>query len=194
MWRTPWPPWRPVRSTRFRPGQWPTVWPPAFVPGRMERYTSADGQICVIVDYSHNGMSLETALRSLRREYPGRELTVLFGCTGGKGLDRREGMGRAAGELADRILLTEDDPRPRGGRGYLPGRGPLYRRPGQGTTPWSPTGSVRWSGPFCRPPARRWCSWQARGARCSRRERTAPSPVCPTGSWPAGPLARYDGT
>jgi UDP-N-acetylmuramyl-tripeptide synthetase len=84
----------------------------AFVPGRMERYTSADGKICVIVDYSHNGMSLETALRSVRREYPGRELTVLFGCTGGKGLDRREGMGRAAGELADRILLTEDDPGP----------------------------------------------------------------------------------
>ena len=29
---------------------------------------------------------------------PGRELTVLFGCTGGKGIDRREGMGNAAGE------------------------------------------------------------------------------------------------
>ena len=84
----------------------------AFVPGRMEHYQSADGQISVIVDYSHNGMSLENALRSVRREYPGRELTVLFGCTGGKGLDRREGMGSAAGALADRIILTEDDPGP----------------------------------------------------------------------------------
>lgn len=84
----------------------------AFVPGRMEHYQSADGQISVIVDYSHNGMSLETALRSVRREYPGRQLTVLFGCTGGKGIDRREGMGGAAGALADRILLTEDDPGP----------------------------------------------------------------------------------
>lgn len=84
----------------------------AFVPGRMEHYASADGQISVIVDYSHNGMSLENALRSVRAEYPGRELTVLFGCTGGKGIDRREGMGNAAGALADRVILTEDDPGP----------------------------------------------------------------------------------
>ena len=84
----------------------------AFVPGRMEHYQSADGQISVLVDYAHNGMSLENALRSVRAEYPDRELTVLFGCTGGKGIDRREGMGNAAGRWADRILLTEDDPGP----------------------------------------------------------------------------------
>lgn len=84
----------------------------AFVPGRMEHYRSADGQMSVIVDYAHNGMSLEALLRSARLEFPGRQLTVLFGCTGGKGLDRREGMGKAAGALADRILLTEDDPGP----------------------------------------------------------------------------------
>ena len=84
----------------------------AFVPGRMEHYVSRDGEISVIVDYSHNGMSLQNALRSVRTEYPGRELTVLFGCTGGKGIDRREGMGNAAGMWADRIILTEDDPGP----------------------------------------------------------------------------------
>ena len=84
----------------------------AFVPGRMEHYVSADGLLSVIVDYSHNGMSLQNALRSVKAEYPGRELTVLFGCTGGKGIDRREGMGNAAGEWADRIILTEDDPGP----------------------------------------------------------------------------------
>lgn len=84
----------------------------AFVPGRMEQYQSKDGQLTVIVDYAHNGMSLETALASIRKEYPNREVTVLFGCTGGKGLDRREGMGRAAANLADRIILTEDDPGP----------------------------------------------------------------------------------
>lgn len=82
----------------------------AFVPGRMEHYESADGQVSAIVDYAHNGMSLEALLRSARAEYPGRELTVLFGCTGDKGIDRRAGMGTAAGQYADRILLTEDDP------------------------------------------------------------------------------------
>lgn len=84
----------------------------AFVPGRMEHYASADGQISVIVDYSHNGMSLQNALRSVRAEYPDRQVTVMFGCTGGKGIDRREGMGNAAGEFAHRVILTEDDPGP----------------------------------------------------------------------------------
>ncbi|HWS43629.1 MAG TPA: UDP-N-acetylmuramoyl-L-alanyl-D-glutamate--2,6-diaminopimelate ligase [Pseudoflavonifractor sp.] len=84
----------------------------AAVPGRMETYTSADGALSVIVDYAHNGMSLEALLSSVRAEYPLRQLTVLFGCTGGKGLDRREGMGHAAGRWADRIFLTEDDPGP----------------------------------------------------------------------------------
>lgn len=82
----------------------------ASVPGRMETYHSREGDLTVIVDYAHNGMALEAVLSSVRREYAERQLTVLFGCTGGKGLDRREGMGNAAGKWADRILLTEDDP------------------------------------------------------------------------------------
>ena len=84
----------------------------AAVPGRMETFNTPDGKLTVIVDYAHNGMSLEALLSSVRREFPGRQLTVLFGCTGGKGLDRREGMGQAAGRWADRIILTEDDPGP----------------------------------------------------------------------------------
>lgn len=82
----------------------------AAVPGRMETYHSDLGGLTAIVDYAHNGMSLETLLSSARKEYPGRRLTVVFGCTGGKGLDRREGMAHAAGRWADRIILTEDDP------------------------------------------------------------------------------------
>jgi len=82
------------------------------VPGRMETYHSTGGDLAVIVDYAHNGMSLEALLSSVRREYPGREVTVVFGCTGGKGLDRRAGMAGAAARWADRIILTEDDPGP----------------------------------------------------------------------------------
>lgn len=82
----------------------------AHVPGRMETY-SAGGK-SVIVDYAHNGMALEALLRAVRADYPGSPLTLVFGCTGGKGLDRREGMGKAAGEYADAIILTEDDPGP----------------------------------------------------------------------------------
>lgn len=82
----------------------------AAAPGRMEHYAAAGGELSVIVDYAHNGMSLTALLKTARAEFPGRELTVMFGCTGDKGLDRREGMGTAAGQYADRILLTEDDP------------------------------------------------------------------------------------
>ena len=80
----------------------------ARVPGRMETY-SGKGKT-VIVDYAHNGMALTSLLRTVRADWPGAPVTVVFGCTGGKGLDRREGMGRAAGQYADAIFLTEDDP------------------------------------------------------------------------------------
>lgn len=82
------------------------------VPGRMELYPTASGKIVGVVDYAHNGMSLETLLRDLRDNYPDRELVTVFGATGGKGADRRETMGVAAGKLADRIVITEDDPGP----------------------------------------------------------------------------------
>ena len=84
------------------------------VPGRMEMYPTPSGKIVGVVDYAHNGMSLETMLRDLRESYPDRELAVAFGATGGKGRDRRETMGIAAGKYADRIVITEDDPGPEG--------------------------------------------------------------------------------
>ena len=84
----------------------------AHVPGRMEVYTSASGRIVGVVDYAHNGMSLQTLLGDLRKRYPERKIAVVFGATGGKGVDRRQTMGEAAGKLADRIVITEDDPGP----------------------------------------------------------------------------------
>jgi UDP-N-acetylmuramoyl-L-alanyl-D-glutamate--2,6-diaminopimelate ligase len=48
----------------------------------------------------------------VRQGYPEQPVTVVFGCTGGKGLIRRQGMGEAAAGYADRIILTEDDPGP----------------------------------------------------------------------------------
>ena len=82
----------------------------AAVPGRMETYYSADEHIAVLVDYAHNPMSLQALIESARQEFANRELTVVFGCTGNKGLSRRKPMGEVAGRLADRIFLTEDDP------------------------------------------------------------------------------------
>lgn len=80
------------------------------VPGRMERHDAPSGDVVGIVDYAHNEMSMRATLGCLREEFPGRELTVVFGSCGNRGTHRRAGLGRAAGELADRVILTEDDP------------------------------------------------------------------------------------
>lgn len=79
------------------------------VPGRMERIESRDPNIVGLVDYAHNEVSMRALLENVRRSYPDRELCCVFGSTGDKGVERREGMGRVAGELADRIIITEDD-------------------------------------------------------------------------------------
>ncbi len=82
----------------------------ARVPGRMEMYANRDKSLVGIVDYAHNEMSMQALLSCVREEFPGRQLTVVFGSCGKRGLDRREGLGRVAGRLADRVILTEDEP------------------------------------------------------------------------------------
>ncbi len=80
------------------------------VPGRGEEYSSRDGRINVMVDYAHNGISFRNRIGAARRRWKDRKIITVFGCTGGKALNRREGMGLAAGELSDYIYLTADDP------------------------------------------------------------------------------------
>jgi UDP-N-acetylmuramoyl-L-alanyl-D-glutamate--2,6-diaminopimelate ligase len=62
-----------------------------------------------IIDYAHNEVSLESALRALK-ELRHERLIVLFGCIGGRAQMRREPMGRIAAELADFLILTSDNP------------------------------------------------------------------------------------
>lgn len=80
------------------------------VPGRMEVYSSADGALTAIVDYAHNRLSFETLFRSVREEYPGAHIAIVFGCPGGKAYERRRDMGEVAGRWAELVVLTEDDP------------------------------------------------------------------------------------
>jgi UDP-N-acetylmuramoyl-L-alanyl-D-glutamate--2,6-diaminopimelate ligase len=80
----------------------------ARVSGRMEVFTSEDGRT-VIVDYAHNKLSFDAMFRSVRREYAGKRISVVFGCPGKKAFGRRRELGESAGEYADSIYLTEDD-------------------------------------------------------------------------------------
>lgn len=80
------------------------------VPGRMELVPSADGRVLAIVDYAHNELSFKTLFGSVKAEYPERRIIAVFGAPGGKAQERREVLPRVAGEYADLIIYTEEDP------------------------------------------------------------------------------------
>lgn len=79
------------------------------VPGRFER-APIDADYTVIVDFAHTPDALERVLQAGRMLNPTR-LTVLFGCGGDRDATKRPTMGRIATELADRVILTSDNPR-----------------------------------------------------------------------------------
>ena len=79
------------------------------VPGRFEAID--EGQSFeVIVDYAHKPLALETLLRTVRELSSGRVICV-FGCGGDRDREKRPQMGRIASELADVVIVTNDNPR-----------------------------------------------------------------------------------
>jgi UDP-N-acetylmuramoyl-L-alanyl-D-glutamate--2,6-diaminopimelate ligase len=80
------------------------------VAGRMSRLGGAGAQPLVVVDYAHTPDALEQALTSLRAHCVGR-LFCVFGCGGERDAGKRPQMGALAEALADRIIVTDDNPR-----------------------------------------------------------------------------------
>ncbi|HEX2141569.1 MAG TPA: UDP-N-acetylmuramoyl-L-alanyl-D-glutamate--2,6-diaminopimelate ligase [Candidatus Limnocylindria bacterium] len=81
----------------------------AGVPGRME--TVDEGQpFTVVVDYAHTADSLGKVLRVLR-PLAGGQLMAVFGSAGERDPTKRAPMGRVAAELADIVVVTDEDPR-----------------------------------------------------------------------------------
>lgn len=79
------------------------------VPGRIE-LLETETPYRVILDYAHSPDSLENILKAVRQTTKGR-LIALFGCGGDRDHGKRPIMGEIAGELADYVILTSDNPR-----------------------------------------------------------------------------------
>jgi len=80
-------------------------------PGRMER-RGGDGKPLVVVDYAHSPDALEKVLLALRSAVAaGGKLVCVVGCGGDRDKGKRPEMGRIAATLADRVVVTSDNPR-----------------------------------------------------------------------------------
>ncbi|WP_408904319.1 UDP-N-acetylmuramoyl-L-alanyl-D-glutamate--2,6-diaminopimelate ligase [Neoroseomonas soli] len=80
------------------------------VRGRMERAAVLPNGAAVYVDYAHTPDALTRLLAALRPHTTGR-LHALFGAGGDRDPGKRPLMGRAAAEAADKVWVTDDNPR-----------------------------------------------------------------------------------
>lgn len=80
------------------------------VRGRLERAVLSRAGAPVYVDYAHTPDGLRAALEALRPHAKGR-LIALFGAGGDRDAGKRPLMGKVAAELADHVIVTDDNPR-----------------------------------------------------------------------------------
>lgn len=83
----------------------------APVAGRMERLGGAAGQPLAVIDYAHTPHALEQALTALQEHGGDGRLWCVFGCGGDRDSGKRPLMGAIAERMADRVIVTDDNPR-----------------------------------------------------------------------------------
>ena len=83
----------------------------APVPGRLECVGGGAAPL-VVIDYAHTPDALDKALQALKPTVAaGHRLVCVFGCGGDRDPGKRPQMGAIAGRLADRVVVTSDNPR-----------------------------------------------------------------------------------
>jgi UDP-N-acetylmuramoyl-L-alanyl-D-glutamate--2,6-diaminopimelate ligase len=78
--------------------------------GRLERVARHPNGAPIFVDYAHTPDALSHVLKALRPHTEGR-LGVVFGCGGDRDPGKRPQMGAIAAELADKVVVSDDNPR-----------------------------------------------------------------------------------
>jgi|TARA_B110000093_G_C12971221_1_gene412597 UDP-N-acetylmuramoyl-L-alanyl-D-glutamate--2,6-diaminopimelate ligase len=80
------------------------------IPGRMEWFKGTLNDTVAVVDFAHTEQALQACLNSCRAYTTGK-IWCVFGCGGDRDKGKREGMGRVAEQLADKVIITDDNPR-----------------------------------------------------------------------------------
>ncbi len=79
-------------------------------PGRMELIRSSNARPTVVVDFAHTPDALGKALETVRQHTSGK-IWCVFGCGGNRDRGKRRSMGAIAAQHADRMIVTDDNPR-----------------------------------------------------------------------------------
>ena len=78
--------------------------------GRLNKYTRKKFPI-VFVDFAHTPDAIKKILLSIKKHFPDKKIITLFGCGGDRSYEKRELMGKIAGQYSEKIFIANDNPR-----------------------------------------------------------------------------------